>query len=201
MSSDPSTEEKIKNAARVIFMKKGYAATKTRDIADEAGLNLALLNYYFRSKEKLFQQIMMESLTVFFQNIQRVFMDPQTTLEDKFSKLASSYIDQITEQPDIPMFILSELRTRPDAFITQMSGQIRLKDSPMFNQLIEKIGMERLMEINPIHIMINLMSLIVFPFIGKPMLERIADVDQHLFDELMQQRKKMIPIWIMNMLK
>jgi len=57
---DPSTEEKIKNAARVIFHSKGYAATRTRDIADEAGINLALLNYYFRSKEKLFETIRLQ---------------------------------------------------------------------------------------------------------------------------------------------
>ena len=62
---DPSTEEKIKNAARIIFHQKGYAGTKTRDIAEEAGINLALLNYYFRSKEKLFGIIMVESLQSF----------------------------------------------------------------------------------------------------------------------------------------
>jgi AcrR family transcriptional regulator len=52
---DTTTEAKIKNAARVVFHKKGFAATRTRDIAEEAGINLALLNYYFRSKEKLFE--------------------------------------------------------------------------------------------------------------------------------------------------
>ena len=52
-----STEEKIKAAARKVFMEKGYGASRTRDIAEEAGINLALLNYYFRSKEKLFNEI------------------------------------------------------------------------------------------------------------------------------------------------
>ena len=61
-----STEEKFKEAARVVFTRKGYAATKTRDIAEEAGLNLALLNYYFRSKEKLFEIIMLEKITQLF---------------------------------------------------------------------------------------------------------------------------------------
>ena len=63
---DLSTEEKIKEAAKKVFLKKGYAATRTRDIAEEAGINLALLNYYFRSKEKLFDLIMLEKLEKFF---------------------------------------------------------------------------------------------------------------------------------------
>lgn len=201
MGIDPTTEEKIKNAARTIFMRKGYAATKTRDIAEEAGLNVALLNYYFRSKEKLFHQIMMESLTGFFQDIKSVFMETETTLEEKFSLLANGYIEQIQQQPDTPMFILSELRAHPDQFISQMSGQIKLKDSAIFHQLIEEIGMERIFEINPIHIMMNLMSLIVFPFVGKPMLERIGDVDDEFFNMLMDQRKELIPKWIMQMIK
>ncbi|MEO1050536.1 MAG: TetR/AcrR family transcriptional regulator [Bacteroidota bacterium] len=201
MGTDPTTEEKIKNAARDIFMRKGYAATKTRDIAEEAGINLALLNYYFRSKEKLFQQIMKESLTGFFEHIRSVFMNPDTTLEEKFSLLAKSYIDQIIQQPDTPMFILSELRTRPEEFINLMSGQIKMRDTAIFPQLVEEIGMERLHEINPVHIMMNLISLVIFPFIGKPMIERIADVDDASFKALMEQRKELIPKWIMQMLK
>ncbi len=59
-----STEEKIKEAARRVFTQKGYAATRTRDIAEESGLNLALINYYFRSKEKLFDIIMLEHLQI-----------------------------------------------------------------------------------------------------------------------------------------
>ena len=83
LETDPSTEEKIKNAARIVFHKKGFAATRTRDIVEEAGINLALLNYYFRSKEKLFDIIMFESMQHFFKAISEVFNDDKTTLENK----------------------------------------------------------------------------------------------------------------------
>ena len=53
-----TTEEKIIRAADKIFTQKGYAATRTREIAEEAGTNLALLNYYFGSKEKLFRNVL-----------------------------------------------------------------------------------------------------------------------------------------------
>src|ERR1700740_358677 len=96
---DPSTEEKIKNAARVIFHKKGYAATRTRDIAEEAGINLALLNYYFRSKEKLFDIIMAESLHDFRKHITTALNDEKTSLENKIETFVSNYIDLLINQP------------------------------------------------------------------------------------------------------
>src|SRR5947207_6934659 len=83
------TQEKIKEAARKIFMQKGYAATRTRDIAEEAGINLALLNYYFRSKEKLFDIIMLEKLFHFIEGIKDILNDKQTTLEEKIETVVN----------------------------------------------------------------------------------------------------------------
>ena len=70
---DSTTEAKIKAAAEKVFMEKGFSATRTRDIAEEAGMNLSLLNYYFRSKENLYNIIMMEKLKVFFDIIENIF--------------------------------------------------------------------------------------------------------------------------------
>ncbi len=201
MSDAISTENKIKEAARGIFLKKGYAGTKTRDIAEAAGINLALLNYYFRSKEKLFSQIMMESLSSFLQHILEIFMDRQTSLEEKLEKVAGQYIDQIKAQPDIPLFILSELRAHPIEFIAQLPiSKVKVKDLVMFQQLEERIGESRLHEINPLHIVMNLMSMTIFPFVGRPMLETFGDMQEEQFGRLMDERKKLIPVWIMNML-
>src|SRR3979411_2907460 len=94
-----STEEKIKEAARIVFMKKGFAATRTRDIAEAAGINLALLNYYFRSKEKLFELIMIEKLRKFFGFIAPIICDDSTSLETKLELLASNYVDMLLINP------------------------------------------------------------------------------------------------------
>src|SRR6187431_1800804 len=99
---DLDTEAKIKNAARVVFHKKGFAATRTRDIAEEAGINLALLNYYFRSKEKLFNIIMLETFSGFIKSIVVVFNDETTTLENKMESIANAYIDLLILEPQIP---------------------------------------------------------------------------------------------------
>src|SRR5688572_19795294 len=113
---DLSTEEKIKEAAKKVFLKKGYAATRTRDIAEEAGINLALLNYYFRSKEKLFDLIMLEKLEKFFGVIAPVLNNTGASLEQKIILVSSNYIDLLIANPELPLFILSEVRHNPDQF-------------------------------------------------------------------------------------
>src|SRR5882762_9031481 len=109
-----SAEEKIKEAARKLFTQKGFAATRTRDIAEEAGINLALLNYYFRSKKKLFDIIILESLQGFAKSLMDIFNNDKTSLEIKIETFAERHIDLLIKNPGIPLFILSELRENPD---------------------------------------------------------------------------------------
>lgn len=201
MSRNESTEEKIKAAARAMFMKKGYAATKTRDIAEHADINLALVNYYFRSKENLFKQIMMETIQSFFSKVLMVFNDTDTTLDEKLHALASEYIDMLSGQPEMPFFLLNELQSNPDGFVNKMASASKIKESVFVRQLIEELGADKIKKVNPAHFILNLMGLIVFPFIAKPMLSLALGVEKEAFSKLMMERKKLIPIWIMNMLK
>src|SRR6187402_3423361 len=112
-AADHSTEEKIKLAARKVFTQKGFSAARTRDIADEAGINLALLNYYFRSKQKLFEQIMFEKVQLLFGHLAPALFDPTTSLDIKIERMVTLYIDMIIENPDLPIFVLSEIRNHP----------------------------------------------------------------------------------------
>lgn len=201
MAQDLTAEEKIKEAAKTLFTKHGFAATKTRDIAEEAGINLALLNYYYRSKELLFNKIMMEVMSVFMQSIFSIFQDEHTTLEQKLELIASKYIDKIKSNPDIPNFLLNELRSRPEEFLQKIIQGKRLQGFYIYTQLVEQIGEERVKELNPIHIMMNLMSLTLFPFVGKPMIRMVTGIDNTEFNKMMEERKKLIPMWIMQMLK
>ncbi|MCG8310043.1 MAG: TetR/AcrR family transcriptional regulator [Cytophagales bacterium] len=200
MNRNKSTEDRIKEAARNIFMKQGFAGTKIRDIAKEAGINLALLNYYFRSKEKLFNRIMLESVSEFMHNVFSVFKDAESTLEQKFEELAIRYIDYVKSQPDQLYFVLNELRIRPNEFFAHVSLGVKVQESVFFNQLVEKIGAEKAKEINPLHFMMNLMSLILFPFMGKPILKMLSGITDEAFDQMLEERKKLIPVWINQMI-
>ncbi|MDR1699405.1 MAG: TetR/AcrR family transcriptional regulator, partial [Prevotellaceae bacterium] len=161
-----STEEKIKNAARTVFQKKGFAATRTRDIAEEAGINLALLNYYFRSKEKLFEIVMIETVSGFMQGMISVFNDEKVTFEKKIELLTANYIDLGIEYPDVPMFILTEIRNRPEDFFDKFPAKQLIFQSVFFQKFQEKVKTGQINETNLMQIMMNLMGLISFRFVG-----------------------------------
>ncbi|SHG45735.1 TetR/AcrR family transcriptional regulator [Pedobacter caeni] len=196
-TADSSTEEKIKEAASKVFTQKGFAATRTRDIAEEAGINLALLNYYFRSKEKLFDLVMMESLQKFMMGVKDILNDVNSSLTEKISLLASHYIDLLKANADLPLFILSEIRANPERLETKMGVKEMLLQSNFFKQLEATTKKT----VDPVHFVMNIIGLIVFPFVASPMLMIIGDRSKTEFDALMEERKKMIPVWVDAMLK
>ncbi len=194
---DHSTEDKIKAAARKVFTQKGFAAARTRDIAVEAGINLALLNYYFRSKEKLFEIVMGENLAHFILGIKGILYNESKTLMEKVEDIVENYIALLKTHPDLPLFILSEIRANPERLASKMDVKNILIQSPFFKQISE----ETKGKVNPLHFLMNLLGLTIFPFIASPLLRIIGDLKQEDFDALMQERKKMIPIWVKAMLK
>ena len=198
---ESSTEEKIKEAARKLFTQKGFSATRTRDIAEEAGINLALLNYYFRSKQKLFDIIMMENFRQFIQGISFNFLEQNSTIDQKITKVVSMYIDFLTENPDLPLFILNELRNNPEQLATNIDDEVGSSRSKLFGQLKLAAEEGKIGDINPFHLMANLIGLTVFPFVARPILQKVTGVTDNQFNELMQQRKQLIPIWIKTMLQ
>ena len=187
---DLSTEEKIKEAARKVFTQKGFAATRTRDIAETAGINLALLNYYFRSKQKLFEEVMLEKVEQLFGLIAPVIVDQTSTLESKIEKVVTLYIDMISEHPDLPIFVLSEIRNHPDHFANTFNIGEMLQHSSLIQQL-----KERRPDIHPFHFLMNTLGMMLFPFIARPVFETSGAANSTLFNNMMQQRKILIPQW------
>jgi AcrR family transcriptional regulator len=198
---DTTTEEKIKEAARTIFHKKGYAATRTRDIAEEAGINLALLNYYFRSKEKLFDIIMFETVSGFFQRMVSVLNDEHSSLDQKVEVIVSNYIDFVTKEPCIPIFILSELRGNASGLLERLPYIQIIFSSVFLKQYQEAVEEGEITEPNPLQFLINLLGLVIFPFIAKPLLQEVSGANEIQFDKMMQERKKLIPVWVKAMKK
>jgi len=198
---DNSTEGRIKNAARVVFHKKGFAATRTRDIAEEAGINLALLNYYFRSKKKLFEQIMQETMHGFMHNMIIVFNDESTTFERKVELIAGKYIDMISQEPEIPLFIMSELRTDVSGLLEKLPLEAMIINSAFLKQYQKEVAEGKISDLNPLHFLMNLMGMVIFPFIASPMVRKIGNLKDEQFYQLMQERKQLIPIWVKAILK
>ena len=195
-----NTETKIKAAARAVFHKKGFAGTRTRDIAEKAKLNLALITYYFRSKEKLFQLIMVETLTEFNQAMGEVFNNETTTLETKIQLISEKYIDLIIAEPEMPIFIMNEIRSHGAEILEKLPANTILQSS-FIKQYQQAVKDKIIMEPNPLHFLMNITGLIVFPFINSPILKKVGKLNDRQFNKLMQERKKLIPIWLKAMLK
>lgn len=201
-TKDLSTEEKIKMAARLLFLKKGFAATKTRDIAEEAGINLALLNYYFRSKQKLFDLIMMETMKGFVQSLNAILNENQTDLFTKMEFIVSAYLDLLSREPEIPLFIISELRQgHGPQLIQQLQIKKVLMNSALYAQYQEAVTQKKIANLPFIQFLMNLLGMTVFPFIAAPILKSFADLNDDDFQKQIQIRKKMIPLWMKEILE
>lgn len=200
-TKDANTEEKIKTAAHIVFHKKGFAATRTRDIAAEAGINLALLNYYFRSKEKLFDLIMLETITVFLYSMEVVFNNAGTTLEQKIQLMSEKYIDMLIAEPEMPIFLMSEIREGSTEVLDKLPIINTILQSVFVKQYKDAVKKGAIMEMHPIHFLMNLAGLIVFPFVNSPMIKKIGKLSDREFKKLMLERKAMIPVWVKAMFK
>jgi len=196
-----STEQKIKEAARKLFTSKGYAAVTTRDIAVEAGINQALLHYYFRSKEKLFEIIMLENLSLFIAGVSSVLNNEQTTIEQKIEDLVTTYIDKLSQEPDLPLFIVNYVKSNPDEFIKKAGIETLIKKSFFLKQFMASDYLKQLHSLNPLHLVINVIGLTVAPFLMAPVLKKVVKLDQQHFIALLQERKTLIPQWIISMVK
>ncbi len=197
---NPSTEDKIKDAARRVFTRKGYAATRTRDIAEESGFNLALINYYFRSKEKLFDIIMVEHLQLFIHSVMGIVNEPGTTLEEKIGLLISHYIDMLVKNPNIPLFVLNEVNADPKKLIEKIGVRGMDHNELAIAKQWKAFAAAKKIKVNPIHILMNVVALAIFPFVGSPIIRNRTGLSIDQFNALMEERKKLIPVWIMAMI-
>lgn len=201
MVRDVSTEQKIKEAAKRVFQKKGFGLTRTRDIAKEAGINLALLNYYYRSKENLFEIVMQESIEEMFFYLEHIMNNKQTTLTEKIDAGVLRYIEGMSKNSNLPLFLFSELQANPQHLFDRVKiPEGFIQDTYMFKQINAQINKEKL-NFTAIHFFINLVSMSIFPIIGQPFIKYVTKMDEKSFTDFIEQRKTLVPIWLKSMLK
>lgn len=198
---DQRTEEKVLAAARKVFTTKGMAGARMQDIADEAGINKAMLHYYFRDKDKLFETVFLEEAQKFFPKINNIF-NSEALLFEKIENFVSEYIDEMLENPYLPWFVMNEINRDPDQFLYKIWGKDNLpKPGKLLLQIEEEIKRGNIKPVSPVHLLMNMISMTVFPFVGKPMFTRNLRLTEKQFMEIMEQRKKEIPKFIIDSIK
>ena len=165
------TEQQILEAARRVFIQKGLDGARMQEIADSAGINKALLHYYFRSKEKLFSRIFEQALDGVFDVINESIHENGDvfTFVETF---VDHYLTTLKQNPFIPNFIFNEINSHPERIAT-LRNQIKL-NIPAFEKMVENnIAAQKMIKITPEHLLIDLLGLCVFPFIARPLLEEV----------------------------
>ncbi len=199
MELDTATH--ILNVAKKHFVQNGFAATRMQDIADEAGINKALLHYYYRSKDKLYQEIVSSQLAIIAPRLSEA-LSTDKPLWDKLESLVNTYITTLLEHPELPLFIMTELSQKKESFIVELKKSNSL--FPAFQKLLAEMEAEmdagRIVSIPPFHLFLNVISLSVFPFMAKPLFTNLFEVPDTVFEVMMNERKSIIINFLKNAL-
>jgi AcrR family transcriptional regulator len=197
---DTTTEQKILDAARKVFIAKGMAGARMQDIADEAGINKAMLHYYFRNKEKLFETIFKELSIEFLPRVNAIF-ESDVSLFEKIEVFCSEYISRMMENPFIPLFIVNEINKQPEIFLKKMWGGKRPQIGKFLQQIETEIKKGAIERIHPAQLMLNMVSMCIFPFIGKPLCQMVMGINESGYRKLMDERKTLVPQFIIESIR
>ncbi|MGC4036501.1 MAG: TetR/AcrR family transcriptional regulator [Chitinophagaceae bacterium] len=198
---DATTEEKILAAAQKVFLRKGMDGARMQEIADEAGINKALLHYYFRSKEMLFEMIFRQSAQRLFQRLNIIF-DSDEPLFDKIEKFINDYIDVIKEAPYLPFFVLGEVNRNPNNFYKKMRHELNFpKPDKFLEQIKKEVQQGKIKPVQPLQLLMNLISGTIFPFMARPIFQLHIGLNDAQFNDFMEQRKKEFAKFIIDAIK
>lgn len=188
MKKELNTEERILEAARAIFIRKGMDGARMQEIADEAGINKALLHYYFRSKEKLFEAVFSDIFKTFFGKVGSVLMS-NAPIKEKIILFTDTYIDTIAENPFVPQFIINEINRDPAIMKNTMTNAgfqpemlVCLFDAQIKNSRYDIR-----------HFIVSILGLCIFPFAARPLMETIYfNNDKAAYEQFLIERKAFV---------
>jgi len=189
------TEQKIIASAERLFYQNGKAGTSMQDIADDAGINRTLLNYYFRSKDQLFEAVFRKALGRFVPDV-AALLRTDIPFQEYLPAVVEKIIDTMLANPQIPIFVLQELSSNPER-MPQIIKEMGI-DPARAIEKIESDGMvPTIAGMDPRQIILNLISLCIFPFAAKPVvLDILFKGDNEAFVEAMNERKVLLPQFI-----
>lgn len=195
-----NTEEQILNAAKNVFESKGMDGARMQEIADKAGINKAMLHYYYRSKQLLFEAVFKNAFSLLAPQLNTVLND-DSSIEEKIRSFSSNYISFIVEHPYLPSFIIQELNRNPK-FILKMKENNAFPNLDKFkNQVDLEVEKGVIKKIKAAQLFINILALNVFPFLAKPLIQGLIAVDDKEFQQILEERKIEIADFIINSIK
>ena len=197
-----NTEERIRQVAKRLFTERGYARTKIRDVAEEADVNIALLNYYFRSKERLYESIVTENFQEYMNAVGEVLNAPGLSLEVRIRHYVEQMLDTLKTNPDLPFFVMNEGRNNPEfcqRFFTTHSETF--DQSVMAQQLKEEAEAGTIHTLDLFMFGYVLHAQLLMPFIQQPIWCHVDGMGFNDFNQFLDKLKQVVPDMMMAYLR
>lgn len=195
-----TTESAILDAAKGIFERKGMAAARMQEIADEAGINKSMLHYYYRSKQLLFEAVFKSAFSILTPQLNEI-INADTSIFEKIKNFSNNYIAFVIKHPYLPNFIIQELNRNPD-FVKKLVAEKNFPNISKFKQQVnDKVAEGIIKPVKAEQLFINIISLNIFPFIGAPLLKGFVNVNDEAYKQLMEDRKTEVSDFIINAIK
>lgn len=197
---DITTESLILDSAKRIFERKGMEGARMQEIANEANINKALLHYYFRSKQLLFEAVFKNAFLLLAPTLNKI-LNNETSLFEKIREFSNNYISFIIKHPYLPNFIIQELNRNPH-FLNQIIEKKHFPSIEKFkNQVEQCVEYGTIKPINSSQLFINLVSLNILPFLAAPLLKSFLTINDTEYQQLLENRKTEVADFIINSIK
>jgi TetR/AcrR family transcriptional regulator len=189
MEKDLTTEQKIKEAAKVVFLNKGFEGCSSREIAKAAGMNVALVNYYFRSKSQLFSLIFNAAMEDFVMSMIPVF-NSEETLEEKMRIFIGKEFEFLLMHPDLPNFIINEMNRSGGCSVDHSQLIRKVAESGIFNECIEAQQSGSMRKIDVIGLTLLIMSNCQFPIMARRLIQNIHSLSDEQYLTYLDQHQQ-----------
>ncbi|WP_340105422.1 TetR/AcrR family transcriptional regulator [Rhodohalobacter sp. 8-1] len=200
MGKDHQTTEKIIfNTAQDVFEQTGYDGSTMQEIADKAGINKALLHYYYRSKSRLFGVVFQQAFTRLVQPMLGIWKT-DGDIFNKTERFIDQMLDKLQAHPYMASFVLHEITRNPE-HLQQIISQPGGETAKIIQRDLDAVSAEYgLPPKNAVHFMCDLLGMAIYPFIARPIISTVFQLDNKAFDQIIEERKKHIPKMIKVML-
>lgn len=199
-----TTEERILDAAMKVFTREGFAATRTEEIAKEAGINRTLLHYYYRDKQTIFNLIFETRFKEFFKGLFVIFEADNISLFEKIERMVDHEITTLSKHPHMARFVITEIAHEPNLLVehgTKLGLNPRVMIAAFEKLVVKEVSEGIIKPIEGRQLLINIMSLCIYPFVASPIIQTMMSLNESEFIQLTEQRKKQVSEFIINAIK
>lgn len=195
-----STEQLILQAAQEVFLEKGLAGARMQEIADRAGINKALLHYYFRSKEQLSETVIHQTMGLMIPRLWLV-LEAEVELLEKLRRLVREYLRFLREHPTLPLFIVNELNRNPRFFAALATGgQPGGRLAGFRQQVAAAVAEGHIRPVSTEQLLLNMVSLLIFPFLGRPLFQAVLGLSAAAMQAELDKREHEVAEFVIRAL-